>query len=413
VNLSEFFRSAAVSLPRGGFDGGLRTFDAFLEDAFRSYIAAVRLVDDHDFPDICSEVERSLEMIERLSERIATAVKHNLEGYPHLAYSEIEKALTLIGIEKLFSTLSGSKHNRAFPSEMEFFSECVLHPPLYRVRAIGSTTAAKQLSRTDIFHVPFESRRRVGNQRYSVAGLPCLYLGSSIWICWQELNRPELDNVWVSRFRLAEDVRVLDLQFPPIFAWHLFGALRKPQGAQGKTQPKELLDRFDERFVTSYILCWPLLAACSIKVESVDGSFFPQYIVPQMLLQWVTKERKVDGIRYFSTKTPAEEADVYAYCNYVFPAREIAAFGHCAHLRKKFHLTAPIPWEFLQIVDIHETYFGPSNAQAVVNLSEDFRVFYSNTEFFRSESKLGVIETREGHSRPVDENKTGDPRDAT
>lgn len=67
-------------------------------------------------------------------------------------------------------------------------------------------------------------------------------------------------------------------------------------------------------------------------------------------------------------------------------------------------MTAPISWDLLQSADIHEPYFGPSNAQAVVRLSDDFRVYYSNTGFFTAEGKLGVIETRPDHSRPVDEN---------
>jgi hypothetical protein len=67
-------------------------------------------------------------------------------------------------------------------------------------------------------------------------------------------------------------------------------------------------------------------------------------------------------------------------------------------------LTAPISWEFLQNVDVHQSHFGPSNAQALVNLSDDFRVFYASTGFFKAEEKLGMIESNEGHSMPVEGN---------
>lgn len=292
-------------------------------------------VDDPDFPGICSEVKQSLGKLEQLSKQIVAAVKQYLDGYPHLAYDEIEGALAVVSIERLFSTLSGSTPGGAPRNELEHFLECVLHPPLYRIRADRAATPTRRLSRKDIFHVPFENRRRVGNQRYSIAGLPCLYLGSSLWICWEELNRPEFDSVWVSRFRFAEEVKVLDFQFPPILAWYLFGTLLKHSTtADGVASPKELLVRFDEKFVASYILCWPLIAACSVEVESREGSFFPQYIVPQILLQWVTKEQRVDGIRYFSTRTLPEDADVWAHCSCVFPARKITGFGHCSYLKK-------------------------------------------------------------------------------
>ncbi len=403
MNLSQFFASPAVRLPRGGFDGRSRTFDIFLEDAFRAYASDVRLIDDPEFPGICSAIKQSLPTLEKLSGKIVAAVRKYLEGYPYLAYKEIETSLSVIDIEKLFSSLSGSTRTGGFQNDAEFFLECILHPPLYRVRADRTVATANWPSRRDIFHVPFESRHRVANQRYSIAGLPCLYLGSSIWICWEELDRPDLDSIWVSRFRLAEEVRVLDFQFSPTIAWHLFGVLlRRSKDANAVAPPRELSDRFDEQFVASYILCWPLIAACSIRTDSGDGPFFPQYIVPQILLQWVTKEKRVDGIRYFSTRTPPEQADAYAHCSYVFPARNIGTTSHCSYLQEKFNLTAPISWDFLQIVDIHESYFGPSNAQAVINVSSDFRVFYWNTEFFKAEEKLGVMEARAGLSGPVD-----------
>jgi hypothetical protein len=209
--------------------------------------------------------------------------------------------------------------------------------------------------------------------------------------------------LWVSRFCFAQEVRVLDFQLPRGFAWQLFGVLLKnSKDTEGKAPPKELLDRFDDKFIASYILCWPLIAACSIRVESREGAFFSQYIVPQILLQWVTNEKKVEGIRYFSTRTPPKEADVYAHYSCVFPAREIASSGHCSYLKKRFNLTAPISWELLQTFTMHETYFGPSNSLAQVRLSDDFPVFYSNTGFFLAESQLGVIEARPGLSGPVD-----------
>jgi hypothetical protein len=404
MNLSAFFSSPTVSLPMVGFEASRKTFDVYLSDAFHAYLADVRHLDDPEFPNICAEVSRSAPALDLRSEKIVAAVKHYLEGYPYPAYKEIEKSLESISIERLFSRLSRSAHSGGFPSEAELFLECTLHPPLYRIRADRALAAAQRPSRRDIFHVPFESRHRVANERYSIAGLPCLYLGSSIWICWEELNRPEFDSVWVSRFRFFADITVLDFQFPPVLAWHLFGVvLKKFRDAQGKAPPKELQNRFDEKFIASYILCWPLPAACSVKVESRVGSFFPQYIVPQILLQWVTKVQRVDGIRYFSTKTAPKEADAYAHCSYVFPARNISGSGHCSRLREQFHLTAPISWEFLQIVDINQSNFGPSNAYATVKLSDDLQAYYRSTGFFAAEEKLGVIETYEGHSGPVEE----------
>src|SRR5205823_638449 len=79
---------------------------------------------------------------------------------------------------------------------------------LFRMR-IGSAAGRHQLG--DLFHIPFNSRHLITNQRYSFPGLPCLYLGQSLYVCWEELGRPDLNGVVISRFRLrtAETVKVL------------------------------------------------------------------------------------------------------------------------------------------------------------------------------------------------------------
>ena len=44
----------------------------------------------------------------------------------------------------------------------------------------------------NFFHIPFEKRGLVKTQRFSIPGFPSLYLGSSIYLCWEELNRPNI-----------------------------------------------------------------------------------------------------------------------------------------------------------------------------------------------------------------------------
>ena len=77
---------------------------------------------------------------------------------------------------------------------------------------------------------------------------------------------------------------------------------------------------------------WILTAACLIKVkkkenEESESPFKPEYIVPQLLLQWIcnknkklinsSMEHQIFGICYLSTD--AEEYKPSEY-NYVFPA---------------------------------------------------------------------------------------------
>ena len=151
----------------------------------------------------------------------------------------------------------------------------------------------------------------------------------------------------------------------------------------------ELMKRYDDDFISSYIIYWPLIAACSIRVEDRSGSFFPQYIVPQLLLQWVSKENKVDGIRYFSTR--ALESDWYANVNYVFPSREIKHSGRCPFLAKRFRLTSPVPWEVLERLNLPDRHVRAGNERGVVKVANELWVHYYMTDFCQAESRLAQL----------------------
>src|SRR5207302_7157276 len=120
------------------------------------YLQHVSAIDDGEFPSICTEINNSRDKIEHLSNKIVAAVKHYLGGYPYPAYKEIENSMENVAIERLFSRLSQSTRAGGFPGEAEFFLECALHPPLYRIRADKTLATNKRPSRRDIFHVPFE-----------------------------------------------------------------------------------------------------------------------------------------------------------------------------------------------------------------------------------------------------------------
>jgi hypothetical protein len=184
MNLTEFFQSPIASLPGAGFEASDKTFDRFLTERFTSYVSQIRELDDAENSGICSKVIASITEIDHLSSCVAEATRQYLEGYPHLAYQAIVKSLQIAELEKMISEISSFDPAAPSPS-FDFFLEATLHPTLYRMRENKALTASGQIDRKQIFHVPFEKRRLVQNQRYSIAGLPCLYFGSSLWICWE------------------------------------------------------------------------------------------------------------------------------------------------------------------------------------------------------------------------------------
>ena len=143
----------------------------------------------------------------------------------------------------------------------------------YKIRS----TDEKRLSRKDLFHIPFNKRGIIGNNRFSISGYPCLYLGRSIYTCWEELRRPAISNTWVTAFKFQKGLEILDLRL-----------CRK-------------IDSLLEE--ESYYMLLPYILASSIRTHEENSVFKPEYIIPQLLLHSVIKKRKkYSGVIFTSTR---------------------------------------------------------------------------------------------------------------
>ena len=67
----------------------------------------------------------------------------------------------------------------------------------YRAR-----TGVEIIQEKDMFHIPFNKRGIINTQRFSIAGLPCLYLSTSSFGAWLELGLPEAEYFQVSSFKI-------------------------------------------------------------------------------------------------------------------------------------------------------------------------------------------------------------------
>ncbi len=120
------------------------------------------------------------------------------------------------------------------------------------------------------------------------------------------------------------------------------------------------------------MLWYPLLAACSFIRVNKNDPFAAEYIIPQLLMQWVRTEFKLSenkyvnliGIRYFSCAS--EEASDMGF-NYVFPTsgKQIShQLPYCKVLAKAFWLTTP--------VYVNE-YYDISDCEEDLNRSDDYK----------------------------------------
>ncbi len=91
-----------------------------------------------------------------------SSIQEYLKGYPNVAYENLEDCI-----------------NKYLLPEGYLNHIMTIHDPnknkLYKMRVGTNHTYSKN----EMFHIPFELRGLVKTNRYSIPGLPCVYLGSS------------------------------------------------------------------------------------------------------------------------------------------------------------------------------------------------------------------------------------------
>ncbi|WP_222165913.1 hypothetical protein [Edaphocola aurantiacus] len=300
-----------------------------------------------------------------LRDGILKAVDVYYEGNPSGAYITLKEAL-----EK--SHLSNFLDKK---------SELPANSSLFRIRPINSNYA---LSKEEMFHIPFELRTKVNTQRYSIPGLPSLYLSNSIYVAWEELKRPGISEIQAARIVNNNSLNLLDLT-SDIFS-----------------KNDHLENNFSYSWSLLYkVMVWPLIAACSFKVKNPLDSFKPEYIIPQLLLQWVNKSF-IYGIKYSSTHINRKEDnhDGYFY-NVVIPVRTFnKEEGHCSQLLAAFRSTQVLPLQIRQFVTVSDRLAHQPSIQSNVNpdisgieLIKGYIQPYSSTIFGMLEHNLHGIET--------------------
>lgn len=319
-------------------------------------------------------LKRRLKKQAEINELLSEVVKQYLLGDLAQSYRLLDKVLNEDIIKKSFKILTKTVHKH-----------CLDSYPLFRVR-VSDTHIGE---RSDIFHVPFEKRHSVSMQRYSVSGLPSLYLCRSLYACWQEVGRPELDKLYVSRFQVnpnvINDFDVLNLAF----SLELIA----------KNQKSNVL--FDEsptnEEMLSYLTIFPLVMSCSYIRKNDSAAFNEEYIVPNLMLQWIVRNSdKTHGVAYFSTKTKQLRHSEYGI-SFVFPPLidKVKVEGFCPILRNRFLLTKPVSWQILDSLPFEEESDErlKHKSFAIDDIEEAFLGNYKATKFYRAEKILQQFPT--------------------
>lgn len=357
-------------------------------------------------PPITLESDIVTDFKKRCDYYIETLKKYDKEHDSDINFNLLIKRITVItnGITKCLEEFLSGDIKSAYDAFDETFSAdtinrhiqritiplndiCSEKKPLFRVRKSDTPLT----DREDIFHIPFTKRHNVNAQRYSVAGLPCLYLGTSLYVCWQEMNKPDFDKLYLSSF-ISCDRKSKILNFSPRI-------LNKPMA--GILDGEEL--RAFNWSKASYLTLWPLILSCSYIKKNNNASFIQEYIIPNLLMQWISRRvnSPIVGIAYYSTRMPNANK-THRSINVVLPPkatyRQTIIQEYCPRLKGLFDFTPPVSWQVLKTLDyqfVGERTPEQVNAanflkrkerlSGISNFYEDIVKLYPLTDFYKLE----------------------------
>lgn len=333
ISLDSFkhiFEQAIFHLPKR-WDG--EDFRFAIEKLFKCYCSALKnAVGSIAYDDYFGAIDT-------ICDGIIKSIGEYCKGYPSKAFDEFSKVMKIL-MEYPFKTYQKTGWGEFFK-----FNDDPLN--LFRVRNVQQNI---QYSRSDIFHTPYNLRSKVASCRYSIAGYPSLYLGTSLELCIEESKKNSLSQFQIaSRYKLVRNqrnhntsIKVIELAVKPQDFIRKENHEINNYNRVGRWLNELNLNTDSVR--SAYILWYPLIAVCSyIRVSKAD-SFAAEYIIPQLMMQWIRCQYEKDelfGVRYFSCAS--ERASEMGF-NYVFPvsgARYKVKSQYCAVLAKSFTLTVP------------------------------------------------------------------------
>lgn len=202
----------------------------------------------------------------------------------------------------------------------------------YRARCVKEGLLAKE----ELFHIPFQIRHLVSTNRYSIPGVPALYFGENTYTSWEEFERPDFKKMVFSIFENTKEINTIQiLRIEDLFE---------------EIETNDIDDNFKFIFILRFLIYFPLSLACSIKSKN-KGSFKIEYIIPQMLLEYVIQNEKIDGIKFPSTKVNYQNLEKLKAYNYVFPIKKSKTSGFCSKLTETFILSEPTSLEMEELLD--------------------------------------------------------------
>lgn len=297
---------------------GSQSMADFLASDFQEYIQDLKQsLNAKDNPlvgtEMCNMVEECVDEIENNAAKLVEVLR--LYGNGKIVEASI-KAFEVFDIMKpqLMQRYSGAYHKENY----------------YRIRGVGNTPFP--LERKELFHIPFSKNYLIGTERYSMPGHPCLYLASQAELAWYECGKPQ--KFAIAKFSIPQEeenyFKFIDFSEKLMPLKHSFFCWFHNEKDKLAVQ----------KYLLKYLYTYPLRAACSVVVEHHGARFVEEYIIPQLLLQWVRNDEDFDGIRYESCSDSDDVKSLGGH-NIVLMTKQFDTDGYDVKLRDCIKVGVP------------------------------------------------------------------------
>lgn len=234
---------------------------------YEDYIAMVVNIE----PSIIDSVKANISLLKKAVRSYFNADIQTAQGYI-LNILEKYKDNSFI--------VSNIDNNYAFRGLMQ---GRLFKPTFYRAR-----TGECDYTHDQMFHIPFDMRERISSQRFSIPGIPCLYLGTTSYVCWLELGKPNDRDFNVSAVNVDSSCKILNL----VISESLINGTSTM--VKSEYPNYKSIDQ-----LKALIEFWPLVCATSFKINDNKRNFKSEYIVFQLITQNL-KHLNIDGVAYTS-----------------------------------------------------------------------------------------------------------------
>lgn len=318
IKIEDFLKN--TNLPKRYFDVNFDISEKYEEEAV-AYLKRLKLIDGSEF-----EAEKQ-NKINRMMTGVIKAVKENFKAVsnifkyyesanPKEAQEELDVLMENLGEDLFIASIDdwvrikncGWSRLRLTPRQQ-----------FYRVRGVEEETPYIQNNPNELFHIPLSKKAFSNNERFSIAGFPSLYLSSMLPLAWQECGYPA--KYYYSEFQYE---KLCGVTFRDIDKELKFLALYAPEEIYSWGVSIKYSD-FDTwlKVISMYIKQYPLILACGFVNHGGRVSYKQEYIIPQMLMQWVQRNsNKVQGVSYFTCVDTSMYMSKWCAYNVAIPAQK-------------------------------------------------------------------------------------------